>query len=99
MIEAIQANDLIFTAASYHRNGCAGEGFHRVEMRTQDEDGWRTLHAVVFDTAAHVAVIDDLGRSWRCEDFEPALRAFLDSSAAVRMIWPDQAGRIPANEA
>lgn len=88
-----------FNAARYHRNGVAGAGFYAIDMQVREGCMWRTLHAIVFDAADHVAVIDDEGRSWRCEDFEADLRAFIDSPACHRLAWPEQAHLIPCNEA
>lgn len=75
---------LRIAAASYHRNGSFGAGFHTVHLAHRGH----VLRAVVFDAAEHVAVLDEDGESYRAEDFEPALRAFVASPLCARLCWP-----------
>lgn len=72
--------------ACYHRNGCGGAGYHTIRFEHEGHE----LGAVVFDQSEHVAILDDAGDSWRCEDFEPELRAFIASPACEFMCWPRQ---------
>lgn len=74
------------TSATYHRNGSTGAGYYTLRLQLGDV----RLAAIVFDAAEHVAVLDDSGASWRCEDFEPALRQFIDSDECRSMCWPMQ---------
>lgn len=83
-----------FLSARYCRNGVFGAGYHLIQMR----EGAALLVAAVFDAEGHVAVFDSDGQPWRCEDFEPALRRFLETGECRRMCWPDQAGALPAND-
>lgn len=82
-------------AARYHRNGVAGEGFHHIAFR----EGRSALTAILFDEPGHLAVMDAEGDSWRCEDFEDDLRAFLASDAGQHMVWGDMVGLNAANVA
>lgn len=69
------------TSVRYHRNGCAGAGFYVVWFRWEGH----MLQAVVFDAAEHVAVTSaSLHDTWRGDDFEPALRAYIASSDCQR---------------
>lgn len=86
-------------SARYHRNGVAGAGYVTVRFRAHVDGRWRALGAVVFDRADHVAILDDDGHSWRCEDFQGELRAFIHSPQGERMIWGDYALCPTANEA
>ena len=79
---------MIVESVRYHRNGVAGAGYFAVRLRVPDERGWRSLGAIVFDAAEHVAIMDDDGNSWRCEDFEADLRAFVESDAGQLMAFP-----------
>jgi len=79
-------------SARYHRNGSFGAGFYAIEFRV----GRLHLSAIVFDLQEHVAVVDDEGDSYRCEDFEPALRDFIRSAECNRLCWPTL--KLPAND-
>ncbi len=67
----------------HHRNGIGGAPFYAVVFRDSGERGSVKL-AVVFDQAAHVAVLDiakladcdvEFGsNSWRGDQYEPGLR-------------------------
>lgn len=74
------------TAIRYHRNGCFGAGFYVVwftYMPPGEEP--RLLQAVVFDAAEHVAVTSaNLRETWRGDQFEPELRAYIASEEAQR---------------
>lgn len=74
-------------SAAYHRNGSFGAGYHSLRFRAHVDGQWQSLGAIVFDQAEHVAIMDDDGASWRCEEFEPQLRAFIASPAGEWMIW------------
>lgn len=84
------AQRLTFQSLRYHRNGSFGVGYYAARFTC----GRDQLAAVVFDEAEHVAILDDGGRSWRCEDFEQDLRAFIDSAAGQSMAWPT----LPTND-
>lgn len=86
-------------SAKYHRNGVSGAGYTAVRFRVHVDGCWQALGAVVFDLADHVAILDDAGQSWRCEDFQNDLRAFIRSPLGERMIWGDYALCSTANEA
>jgi hypothetical protein len=91
----MSANTLRFHAASFHRNGVGGEGYHRIQFETIGGEHAR-LQAVIFEAPGHLAVIDERGRSWRCEDFECELRAFLASPEGEHMIWGSLAPALAA---
>lgn len=73
-------------AASYHRNGSFGAGYHTVHLL----HGAHVLRCIVFEQREHVAILDEDGESYRCEDYEPALRAFIASPHCDRLCWPSQ---------
>lgn len=81
------------TAIRYHRNGCFGAGFYVVWFTwtgEQQDYGRRThqLQAVVFDAAEHVAVTSaNLRETWRGDDFESGLRAYIASDEAQRLAF------------
>lgn len=69
------------TAICYHRNGCFGAGFFVVWFTWERHQ----LQAIIFDAAEHVAVTSaDLHTTWRGDQFEPELRAYISSDAAQR---------------
>lgn len=87
---------LRFTACQHHRNGSWGAGYFavRMEFRVGREKCFAT--AIVFEAAEHIAILaDEPGRgvatSYRYEDFETELRAFVASPAAQAMCWPGMA--------
>lgn len=84
--------EITFLDARYHRNGVAGAGYYSIRMRCAGVD----LGAIVFDQADHVAILDDEGDSWRCEDFQTEVRAFIASPTCHDLCWPDQ--RVAAND-
>ncbi len=90
---------LIVDSARYHRNGSFGADYHAILFRHHDGKAWVRLGAIVFDAPEHVAILDDTGASWRCEDFEPELRRFIASPCGQQMVWGALAPSAVANEA
>ena len=73
-------------AACYHRNGSFGAGYYAIHLLHRGH----LLRCVVFDASEHCAVLDEDGESYRAEDYEPALRAFIASPVCERMCWPSR---------
>lgn len=82
----IRPHEIVVTAARYHRNGCAGAGFYVIWFTFQpDGEEPRMLQGVVFDAAEHVAVTSAyLRETWRGDDFEPHLRAYIAGDECQR---------------
>lgn len=81
---------MIVQSLRYHRNGSFGAGYYAARI-TWRADGRRYKGtAIVFDASEHVAVNSDDGTGFRCEDFEPQLRAFIESPAGQAMAFPHE---------
>jgi hypothetical protein len=78
---------MIIHSCKYHRNGVAGAGFYALRLSWRADGRRYTGTAIIFDTAEHVAVLSDGGVSFRCEDFEPELRRFVNSPAGQHMAF------------
>ena len=63
----------------YHRNGVGGASFYEVSFTYTEDNITNDVTAVVFDTAAHVALIDNNGtQGFRGDVFEPVLRELVN---------------------
>jgi len=82
--------DIKILEVAFHRNGVAGEGFHVVRFKSDDQ----TMVGIVFETSGNVAVMDiDLlhqgviaftENSWRGDVFEPCLRQAIERYEVAR---------------
>ena len=86
-------------SARFHRNGSWGASYVAIRFRAWHDGEWVALDAILFDRVEHCAVLDDSGASWRCEQFESELRAFIRSPQGERMLFGDYALCPTANEA
>lgn len=83
-------------SAQHHRNGVSGRPYCTFRLRIREGHAWRELGAVMFAGKGALAILDNDGQAYRCEDFEDELRAYIESPEGQAAIWPFLQ---PANEA
>ena len=72
---------------AYHRNGCAGAGFHVLRFKARDGRKNRNMVAVAFEEEGHIAIFDQdmlaqgiiaFGEnSWRYENYDTEIRQWI----------------------
>ena len=88
---------LVVTELHYHRNGIMGTGYYagRAEWTPEGETFRVMFTAFLNDdgecySEGHIAIMgdNDVGTSFRFEDFERGLRKFITSRGGQVMRWP-----------
>lgn len=90
---------LVVTELHYHRNGVGGVGYYAGRaVWTPEDETFRVMFTafirpedeIEYEAEGHIAVLgaDDVGTSFRFEDFERGLRKFIFSRGGEVMMFP-----------